>query len=231
MIQLHSLALGRFPGVEPLNPRFIPGHAKLRIIVDTEAHARVADHRLLERLVEAFPGIARHECRAHQRVANRPAAGTAILLLEDDSSANQAHLLEHLTLEILSALGQGPRLSGVTCAYVSPPERNDVFVECSAPESGRFAVMLAIAALNTALMDESLSPLYPDIARCARILRERTSGPTPATRLAALAGIDARRAAGALEFLAHARLVEAEPYAMNFSGDPHYRFVGVGAAG
>ena len=74
-----------------------------------------------------------------------------VLLVEDDSQANQAHLLEHLTLEILGAFDHARRLSGVTCAYVTPPERNDVFVECTEPETGGFAAMLAVDAMNTAL--------------------------------------------------------------------------------
>ena len=226
MIQLQSLAFGPFPEVEPLNRRFTPGHAKLRVTVDTEIHPSLPDQRVLERLVETFPGLGRHECRAQESASLRPGTGTPILLVEDDSKANQAHLLEHLTLEILGAFDHARRLSGVTCAYVTPPERNDVFVECTEPETGGFAAMLAVDAMNTALADLPLAPVFPDIVRCTRILRQYVSGAWPVARLAGLAGLTVERTESALDYLTRARLVELEDYAMNFSGERHYRFVG-----
>src|ERR1041385_797937 len=163
VIQLHSLPFGPSPEVEPLNRRFTPGHAKLRLTVDTEIQPSLPDGRVLERLVEAFPGLGRHECRAQESARRHSGPGTHILLVDDDSRANQAHLLEHLTLEVLGSLDHARRLSGVTCAYVSPPERNDGSVECSEPETGGFAAMLAVDAMNTALTDRPLSPAFPDI--------------------------------------------------------------------
>ena len=225
VIQVQSLSFGQFADIEPLNPAFASGSRKLRVTVDTEIVPRVPDPRLVERLVGAFPGLTRHQCRAQPGEARR-AAGTRILLLESDSSANQAHLLEHLMLEMLSALDHAPRLSGVTCAYGEPPERNDIFVECSEPESGGFAALLAVEAMNAALSAEPLGPLYPDVVHCTAILRSGPEGPWSARWLAARAGIPADRAATALEFLARVRLAEPEDYTMNFSGEPLYRFVG-----
>ena len=52
-----------------------------------------------------------------------------------------------------------------------------------------------------------------------------------AARLARAARIPRGRAEAALEALAHAAFVQRESYAMNFSDEPHYRFVGAGVRG
>ncbi len=228
MIKVHSLAFGSFQQVEPLNRDFSPGHRKLKLTVDTETRPSVPDQHLLERLAEAFPGLTRHQCRAQEDRQARRAAGTRILLLDQDPSANQAHLLEHLMLEMLSALDHVPRLSGVTCAYASPPERNDVFVECAEPESGGFATLIAVEAFNAALAGEPLAPLYGDVVHCARVARASPLDGWTAARLSRQTGIRVERAAAALEVLRRASLVEPEDYALNLSGEPHYRFVGAG---
>ena len=229
MIQVHALSFGRFAEIESLNPAFSRDSRKLRVTVDTETVPRVPDQQLFERLAATFPGLRRHQCRAREERAKRPSRDAGILLLESDSSANQAHLLEHLMLEMLGALDSLTRLSGVTCAYESPPERNDVFVECSDPESGGLAALLAVEAMNAALSAEPLAPLYPDIVACTRILRSQPSEPWHAPRLGRRANLPPERAAAALEFLAHAHLARVETYAMNFSGEPHYRLLRTGA--
>lgn len=231
MIQLHSMAFAPFLPAEPLNERFQRGHPKLRLTVDAEPAPDVPDQSLLEELVACFPGLAHHHCQVQGAEVRRPERARGVVLVEDETTANQAHLLEHLMLEMLSFLDHVPRLSGVTCAYTSPPERNDIFVECVDPETGGFAALVAVETMNAALAGEPLAPLYPDVLRCAGILRRQVAGTWPAARLGRAARIPPDRAAAALEVLAHARLVEPEPYAMNFSGEPHYRFVGAGGAG
>ena len=229
MIQVQGLAFGRFTAIEPLNRGFSPGHPKMRITVDTERAPSLPDGEVLKRLNEAFPGLARHECRAQQTRVARHEVNSKILLIEDDSSANQAHLLEHLTLEILGALDRrATRLSGVTCAYESPPQRNDVFVECGDPESGAFAALIASEAMNAALGGVALDPIFPDAVRSVRAMRWSAAALWPASRLARTAGISSQRATEALELLAHIDLVEPQQYALNLSGEPHYRFVSDG---
>jgi hypothetical protein len=158
LIQLHSIAFAPFPVAEPLNPRFRKGHAKLRLVVDTAVAPDVPDQALMGRLTTAFPGLARHHCQVGDAAAARAAGARGVVLVEGEPTANQAHLLEHLLLEMLSFLDRAPRLSGVTCAYQAPPERNDVFVECDNQHSGVLAAHLAIEAMNAALAGEPLAP-------------------------------------------------------------------------
>jgi hypothetical protein len=231
VIHLRSIALAPFPGAESLNPRFQAGHTKLRLTVDAEPLPDVPDRALHARLVAAFPGLARHHCQAQDAGPPRDQRARGVVLVEGETTANQAHLLEHLLLEMLSFLDRVPRLSGVTCAYTSPPERSDIFVECADGESGGLAARVAVDAVNAALAGEPLAPLYPDVLRCARLLRRQADQPWPAARLARAARIPRARAEAALEALSHAAFVQRESFAMNFSGEPHYRFVGAGVAG
>ncbi len=225
-IELVSLAFGPFTAAESFNPGFRPGHPKMCLTVDVTDGAEITDHALHDRLRMAFPGLAGHVCHAHGR--SRPPHG--IVLVDADPAANRAHLLEHLMLEMLSFLDGVRRLSGVTCAYESPPERSDIFVECERPESGSLVALVAVQAMNAALAGGPVAPVYPDMLLCARELRTRAAAPWLATGLARATGLPAGRAAAALEGLSRVRVVKQESYAMNLSGEPLYRFVGIGGA-
>jgi hypothetical protein len=230
VILIQSMAFAAFAEAEALNPRFRAGHAKLRLTVDAEPLPDLPDQALQARLEGSFPGLARHHCQVQDAAARRPARARGVVLVEGETTANQAHLLEHLLLEMLSSLDHVPRLSGVTCAYTTPPERNDIFVECADRESGELAAHIAVRAMNAVLAGEPPLPLYPDVLRCARLMRRHASHAWPAPRLARAARIPTGRAEAALEVLAHVEFVEREAFAMNFSGEPHYSFVGAGSA-
>ncbi len=226
MIQLQSLAFGSFEEAEPLNPRFSAGHPKMRLTVDSESISSVPERSLLAALEKAFPGLGGHYC---QMSASTNGAGdpAGIVLLEGEPSANQAHLLEHLLLEMLSRVDGMSRLSGVTCAYTTPRERNDVFVECADPRSGALIGLLALDAMNSALAGRPIAPLFPDALLCARrLLRSDASRVWAPGDLSRAVHVDAGRVSGVLERFFELGVVERESYAMNFSGEPNFRLVG-----
>jgi len=230
VIHIRSMAFGKFAEIESLNPAFRPGQLKMRATVDTERVPRLAESGVLGELVGAFPGLARHQCRAGAGNGAVAAPGTRILLVPGDSSANQAHVFEHLTLELLGALDTASsRLSGVTCAYTEPPERNDVFVECRDPDDAALAAWLAVEVMNGVLAGEPAKPLYPDVLLCARLMRDEPAGAWTSRKLAMRLSIPVKRAAAALTVLQHAKLIQPVDYAMNFSGEPLYRCIAAGA--
>jgi hypothetical protein len=213
------MAFGTFAEIEPLNPAFHPRQEKMRVTVDTERVPRLAETAVMSELIAAFPGLARHQCRAGAKAGGVRAPGTRILLIPGDSSANQAHVFEHVTLELLGAIDDAAsRLSGVTCAYADPPERNDVFV-----------AWIAAEVMNGVLAGEPAKPLYPDVLHCARLMHDEPTRAWTPRRLAARLTIQVKRAAAALSVLSHAKLIQTEEFAMNFSGEPHYRCVAAGA--
>src|SRR5262252_7631336 len=224
------MAFGTFAEIEPLNPAFHTHQQKMRVTVDTERVPRLTETAVLSELVGAFPGLARHQCRAGAADGGVAAGGTRILLVPNDSSANQAHVFEHVTLELLGAIDQAAsRLSGVTCAYTDPPERNDVFVECREPDDAALAAWIAAEVMNGVLAGEPARPLYPDVLHCARLMHDEPTRAWTPRRLAARLTIPVKRAAAALAVLSHAKLIQTEEFAMNFSGEPLYRCIAAGA--
>lgn len=230
MIHIRSMAFGTFADIEPLNPAFRPRQVKMRVTMDTERRPRLPESDVLAELAGAFPGLARHQCRAGAGEGAVESAGTRILLVPRDASANQAHIYEHLTLEFLGAIDESAsRLSGVTCAYTDPPERNDVFVECRDPDDAALAAWLAAEVMNGLLSGHAAAPLYPDTLHVARLMHDEPTQAWTPRKLAVRLHIPARRAASALVALSHARLVQPDEFAMNFSGEPHYRAIAAGA--
>jgi hypothetical protein len=224
------MSFGTFAEIEPLNPAFHARQQKLRVTVDTERMPRLAEAAVVSELVGAFPGLARHQCRAGADQGAMPAKGTRILLIPGDSAANQAHVYEHVTLELLGAIDEASsRLSGVTCAYSDPPERNDVFVECRDQDDAALAAWIAAEVMNGVLAGEPAKPLYPDVLHCARLMHDEPTRAWTPRRLAARLTLPVKRAAAALTVLSHAKLIQTEDFSMNFSGEPHYRCIAAGA--
>ena len=230
VIHIRSMSFGTFAEIEPLNPAFHARQQKLRVTVDTERVPRLAEAAVMSELVGAFPGLARHQCRAGADQGAMPAKGTRILLIPGDSAANQAHVYEHVTLELLGAIDEASsRLSGVTCAYTDPPERNDVFVECRDQDDAALAAWIAAEVMNGVLAGEPAKPLYPDVLHCARLMHDEPTRAWTPRRLAARLTLPVKRAAAALAVLSHAKLIQTEDFSMNFSGEPHYRCIAAGA--
>lgn len=230
VIHIRSMSFGTFAEIEPLNPAFHARQQKMRVTVDTERVPRLAETAVMSELVGAFPGLARHQCRAGADQGAMPAKGTRILLIPGDSAANQAHVYEHVTLELLGAIDEASsRLSGVTCAYSDPPERNDVFVECRDQDDAALAAWIAAEVMNGVLAGEPAKPLYPDVLHCARLMHDEPTRAWTPRRLAARLTLPVKRAAAALAVLSHAKLIQTEDFSMNFSGEPHYRCIAAGA--
>lgn len=91
----------------------IAGARKIRITVETESRLWASEHVLAGRLLKGFPHLARHECRVHTSRDLAPASGTPIQLVEDEPSANQAHLLEHLAIDLPGVFEPRVRRSGL----------------------------------------------------------------------------------------------------------------------
>lgn len=223
MLRLLGIRHDTFAVIERLNPRFVAGALKIRITVETESYPRAPEHVLAGRLLAGFPHLARHECRVGTSGDLAPAPGTNIQLVEDEPSANQAHLLEHLVIDLLSVFEPSVRRSGVTCAWVDPPERNDIFVECREEGVGVAATMLALIAMDSALDDRPLTPLFGDLVRVWAVLAQTDAEPVHPRHVVRRSGLPRHRVEHALALLAHTHLVSEESFALNFSGEAHYR--------
>lgn len=223
MIRLHGIGHDVFAMVEGLNPRFDAGEPKIRITVDMEPEPGAPEDTIVARLLTGFPGLARHECRAQSNVPLRPAGGTRLLMAEGETTANQAHVLEHLVIELLAIFEPRVRRSGVTCAWISPPERNDVYIECRNFATGAAATSLAMVALEHALQDRPLTPLFADLVRVWSVVAGSGAFPVSPKQVVCRSGLPSPRVERALSMLADHRLLEREDFAVNLSGETHFR--------
>src|SRR5262249_61414710 len=111
------------------------------------------------------------------------ASEAKIMLKQNIWRGNKAPVFEHATLELLGAIDTASsRLSGVTCAYAAPPERNDVFIECRDPDDAALAAWLAAEVMNGVLAGEPASPLYPGVLNCARLMHDEPTLAWPPRR-------------------------------------------------
>lgn len=223
MLRLLGMGHGTYAAIDSLNPRFTAGAPKLCVAVETESKPRAEESELTTRLLAGFPGLAKHECRVTGMGLLLTAPGTGIQLVPGDASANQAHLLEHVMIDLLAVFEPCVMRSGVTCAWRDPPERNDVFVECRDAQMGAAVATIALLALDAALDGRELTPLYRDIARVwAAMDRGKAQGWSPA-RFERESGLPRVRVERALGLLAQSRLLTEEKPALNLSGVPLYR--------
>jgi hypothetical protein len=223
MLRLLGLKHDTFEVIEVLNPRFVPGAPKIRITVDTEAAPRVSEPDLAGRLLAGFPRLSRHECRVGSKRRLVPMPGTHIRLVENEHSANQAHLIEHIVIDLLSVLEPSVLRSGVTCAWVDPPERNDVFVECGNERMGVAAALLSLVAMESALDDRPLTPLFEDLTRVWKVISGAGGALMHPHELTRRCGLSRHRVEQALALLKEASLVAEEAFGLNVDAEPHYR--------
>ena len=221
MIGLVDVNHGTYESIEALNPRFVPGSLKMRVTVDTEHEPRASDEQVLMRLVAAFPGLLRHECRSDGNGKSWSAGETPIRLLRAEPSANQAHVLEHVVIEVLGVFDPRRVRSGVTCAWKDPPYRNDVFIENDRPALGEAVARLAVSALDAALDDRPMLPLYQDLMTLSALLRrgDRWSE----SLLSQRSRLPGERVREALAVLSGSDVVATERPTLNLSAEPWYR--------
>lgn len=222
MIRLVDVNHGTYESIEALNPRFVPGSLKMRVTVDTEHEPRASEGVLLARLVEAFPGLQRHECRADGGAGHAwTAAGAPIHLVRDEPSANQAHVLEHVMIEMLGVFDPRRLRSGVTCALKEPRQRNDVFVENDRPALGEAVARLSVRALEEALEGRPMLPLYQDLMTLSALLRRgELWSESLLVRRARLPG---ERVREALAVLSDSDVVASEHPTLSLSTEAWYR--------
>lgn len=222
MIRLVDVQHGTYESIEALNPRFARRSLKMRVTVDTEHEPRASEDILVARLLEALPGLTSHECRVEGGVKSWTAAGVPIRFVASEPSANQAHVLEHVMIEMLAVFDPRRLRSGVTCAWTEPPERNHVFVESDRPALGEAVARLSVRALDTALDGRPLLPLYQDLLTLSSLLRGE-GRVWSESRLRRQARLPGDRVREALALLSDSDLVAEEQPTLNLSAETWYR--------
>ncbi len=232
-IRVLTCGFGPFRQADRLNPRFLPGHDRMRLTIEMPAREAWPPRETLWRgLRETFPHLGRHRCGGDSRLEAQvctPSPGEP----EPDPRTDIAHLLEHVILDIQHFIADMPTCSGVTCAYRRPAGRFDLFIESPGRDISRLGVGLAVGILSRILGGDPPDPVYASAVRLARAVRDHRPEPiTPAAARGWLRGrppglppahledeADADRALGVLHDQGFVSRFEAS---VEFSGMPLY---------
>jgi hypothetical protein len=228
-VRLLSLDHGAHPGIERFNEHFRPGAAKLKATLDVLGHPAPDTPlpALLPLLVGLFPNLPRHRCCGGNDIHStlflrRARPGCALPPV--NHGTDFCHLLEHLALELVVAVGPATRCSGLTCGHKDPPHRFDLFLECEDARVGAAAIRCAAHVIHVALARGELPPGATRYAETARYFLGRPrSYLNPGDVLVHLQG-DPVRLEEAIRFLATAGFLEEQRFALDFGGTVAYRY-------
>jgi len=221
---------GPHPEAEALHDGFVPGSAKLKVtldLLDLPPFAEGIPPAAVPLLCETFPNLMRHRCCGGNdlhatlfRRRSRPGCA----LSPADTGTDFCHLLEHLTLELVVAIGPATRCSGITCAHRSPLHRFDLFLECEDPRIGMAALRCAAHVLHAVLVHGEPPAGTARYAETARYFLGRPrSVLNPGDVLADLQG-DPVKLEEALRFLARVGFLAEDRFSFDFSGTVLHRY-------
>jgi hypothetical protein len=230
VIRVVALSHGPHPEAESLHEGFLPGAAKLKVtldLLDLPPFAEGIPPSTIPLLEAVFPNLLRHRCCGENDVhttlfRRKPRSGCA--LPPADTQTDLCHLLEHLALELVVAMGSATRCSGLTCAHRAPVTRFDLFLECEDPRIGLGALRCAAHILHAVLVQgepPAGALRYGETARY--FLRRSRSVLNPGEVLADLQG-DPVGLEEALRFLARIGFLVEEHFSFDFSGTTVYRY-------
>lgn len=175
-MKILAVVYGHFPKVFKLYSRFQPKVGHLKVVLDVHpagGFERAKFIAVFRQLSELFPTISRHSCCVEWE--------TAPLYLEEEDgvsikrageSADIAHLVEHVMVDIQVNVGGMQRCSGLTCGWKSPENRFDLFVECADARIGLFGAQFAVYLVSRILTKKKLSKRNELVLKLAKYLNE-----------------------------------------------------------
>lgn len=227
-IRILEARYGTFPEVDELNRDFTAGSRRLKLQIDVLEGLRWTESDpavLLEQLSEPLPGLGEHRCCGDSQFGSTffgSGDGGGSTEGAGLASADLAHLLEHLILDLQYRVAGVTRCSAVTCGYWEPPSRYDLFVESPNALCAETSARLGVALMNDHLAGHSAIPLYGLAIRVGRELYERH----PWTRGDAELGASLEEPAGRVRKITrHLRdraVVEEVLIAVNLGGGKQY---------
>ena len=229
-IRVVAVSHGPHPEAESLHDGFLPGTAKLKVTLDLLGLPPFAEGippSTIPLLGAVFPNLLGHRCCGGNDVQTtlfRRRSRSGCSLPPADTDTDLCHLLEHLALELVVAMGSVSRCSGLTCAHRAPQHRFDLFLECEDARIGFGALQCAAHILHAVLVQgepPAGAVRYGETARY--FMRRSRSVLNPGEVLADLQG-EPVALEEALRFLARVGFLTEEHFSFDFSGTTHYRY-------
>jgi len=228
-IEVRDLLFGDFPQVTPLNPDFVPGVKRLKMTLSiSEGSANGGISEYVEALTGFLPSLSFHRCCGDnslkesffERDQRRHCS-----VKEMDGGVDLAHLVEHVLIDVQHYIARMRTCSGVTCAWSTPRDCYDIFVECVDEKVGRTAAGIAVDLVEDLLAGRRPNPRYLCLIQAARVACDHSGWPIE-PRLGPLIASWGRPLVGeAVADLRSNGFLREARVSFNFSGRPLLCFV------
>jgi len=191
-MKILAVVYGHFPKVFKLYSRFQPAARHLKVVLDvhpTGGFERAKFLTVFRQLADIFPTISRHSCCVEWESAPlflQEEEGVSIKRVGE--SADVAHLIEHVIVDMQVSIGGMQRCSGLTCGWKDPENRFDLFVECEDARIGLFSAQFAVHLVSRALTTKKLSLRNELILRLAKYLNDNPGAKADAESLSSALG-------------------------------------------
>jgi hypothetical protein len=210
--------------VTRLNPSFRPGVPRLRLTLSIAAGGRRTPvAAFLESMSAFLPSLSLHRCCGNNDLQEsffqrEQRKGCAVG--DADDGVDLAHLLEHVLIDLLHHVGRLKRCSGVTCAWTSPKDRFDVFVESDEEKLGRACAGIGLDLVVDLMEGRALDSRYKCLLEVARLAHDHAGWPI-GPRVSPLVRTWGREIVEAsIASLEERGFLSRSPSSFNFSGQP-----------
>jgi hypothetical protein len=192
-MKILAVVYGHFPDVLKLYSRFQPAIGQLKVVLDVHPAGGFEREQFLSmfrQLAEIFPTISQHTCCTEYE-------STPLYLKEErgvsikrvGETADVAHLIEHLIVDMQLSLGGMHRCSGLTCGWKDPENRFDLFVECVDARIGLFSAQFAVYLVAQIMARKKLSLRNELVLKLARYINENPGATIDAESLSSVLGL------------------------------------------
>lgn len=163
-MRIEKIEYGSFKEVNHLNPVFSSEKKKIRAILSLDPNLMVWNDNIPNLMITAFDLIEEcsdHECSAsyESHVGNKTKSIYKIPLI-----------IEHLMLGIINSVGKNEQCHGLTCSSKENVHLYNIFIECSDPQLGEFALTAAKNLIEDILIHGDRSPLWNYLLASAKFL-------------------------------------------------------------
>lgn len=181
-MRLLAVSYGLFAKITKLYSGFQPGVGHLKVIVEIEPAGGFERGRFLtlyRQLTRFFPTLNKHSCCEEWETAPlfiKQEEGVSIKRVGE--TADIAHLMEHIIVDMQVNIAGMQRCSGLTCGWKHPENRFDLYVECTNARVGLFAAQFAVHLVSKILTTRKISEKNLLILELAKFLIEHPNAST-----------------------------------------------------
>jgi len=173
-VQIKEISYGEFPEIFGLNKRFKPGGKKLKVVLDIflpKKRDKVDFSLVYRKLLKLLPTLEKHKCG--EDLFQNLQSHTEIFSEKTEEITHIAHLIEHMIIDLQSNITKMDSCSGITCGYINPENRFDLFIECKDEEVGKFSTFFAVDLMEKLLSGKNLAKKNFRMIELVKYLREK----------------------------------------------------------